>query len=108
MEQSITFMGELDFLNDWDQWKNTLNRAIKLTPKIGLSDNLIEIDTAKASGFFAKILGVESKEEALIKGLWSVATFPEKKTLGELLFKLMDKSANEYSNQEQDEPYGGY
>jgi hypothetical protein len=87
MEQSTKYLSQGDFLYDWEQWKNTIDQATKTTGQIGIP--LIS-------------------EETLIRDLWSVATPDERKTLAELLFKLMDKNALESRNQESDEPYGGY
>ena len=73
-----------------------------------MPDKLIEIASVKVGDFLSKRLCAESKEEALIKDLWSVATPQERKILGKLLFKIMDKSTKKYGEKELDEPYGGY
>jgi hypothetical protein len=91
MEQGTTCLSGGDFIKDWDQWKKTVNDAIKTARKIGMPDKLIEIASVKVGDFLVKRICAESKEEALIKELWEVATPDERKTLGKLLFKLMDK-----------------
>jgi hypothetical protein len=91
MEQGLTCLSGGDFIKDWDQWKKTVNEAIKTARKVGLPDKLIEIASVKVGDFLSKRLCVESKEEALIKEFWEVATPDERKTLGKLLFKIMDK-----------------
>ena len=108
MEQNTNCLSQEDFLYDWDQWRNTVYQATKTMEKIGLSDKSTEIASAKVSGFLSGRLYVDSGEEALIEDLWSVATPDERKTLGGLLFKIMDKSTRDFRNQEPDEPYGGY
>ena len=108
MELSTNYLSQEDFLYDWDQWKNTLNRATKTTDKIGMPDESMEIVSAKVSEFLSERLYLESKEEALIKGLWSVANPDERKILVELLFRIMDQGAYDFKDQEPDEPYGGY
>jgi hypothetical protein len=55
-----------------------------------MPDKLIEIASVKAGDFLPKRLCVESPEEALIEELWDIATPDERKTLGKLLFKIMD------------------
>jgi len=95
MEQNTTCLSGGDFIRDWDQWKKIVGEAIKTARKIGMPDKLIEISSIKAGEFLTQRLCVESKEEALIKDLWSVATPQERKTLGKLLFKIMDTSARE-------------
>jgi hypothetical protein len=91
MEQGTTCLNGGDFLKDWEQWKKTVNDAIKTARKIGMPDKLIEIASVKVGDFLVKRICAESKEEALIKELWEVATPDERKTLGKLLFKIMDK-----------------
>ena len=91
MGQGTICLSGGDFIKDWDQWKKTVNEAIKTARKVGMPDKLIEIAAVKVGDFLSKRLCVESKEEALIKDLWDVATPDERKTLGKLLFKIMDK-----------------
>lgn len=91
MEQGTTCLSGGDFMKDWEQWKKTVNEAIKTARKIGMPDKLIEIASVKAGDFLVKRICAESKEEALIKELWEAATPEERKTLGKLLFKIMDK-----------------
>jgi hypothetical protein len=91
MEQGTTCLSGGDFIKDWDQWKKTVNDAIKTARKIGMPDKLIEIASVKVGDFLVNRICAESKEEALIKELWEAATPDERKTLGKLLFKIMDK-----------------
>jgi hypothetical protein len=108
MEQGTTCLTGGDFTKDWDQWKNTVGETIKMARKIGMPDKLIELASVKVGDFLTTRLCAESKEEALIKDLWSVASQQDRKVLGKLLFKIMDKSAKKYTQEELDEPYGGY
>jgi hypothetical protein len=91
MEEGTTCLSGGDFIKDWDQWKKTVNEAIKTARKVGMPDKLIEIASVKVGDFLSKKLCAESKEEALIKELWDVATPDERKTLGKLLFRIMDR-----------------
>lgn len=108
MEQGTTCLTGGDFTRDWNQWKNTVGEAIKTAHKIGMPDKLIELASVKVGDFLTTRLCAESKEEALIKELWGVASPQEREVLGKLLFKIMDKSTKKYSQEELDEPYGGY
>jgi hypothetical protein len=91
MAEETTCLHGGDFINDWDQWKKILAEAIKNARKIGMPDKVIELASVKVGDFLTKRLCVESKEEALIKDLWDVGTPDERKVLGKLLFKIMDK-----------------
>ena len=105
MKKNTTYLTDGDFINDWDQRKNTVGITLKAASKIGIPDKLIEIPSVKAGKFLSKRLYPEFKEDALIKDLWEVASPQERKTLGKLLFEEMDKYPNK---QEISEPYGGY
>jgi len=91
MEENATCLSGGDFLKDWEQWKKTVGEAIKTARKLGMPDKLIEVASVKVGDFLTKRVCAESPEEALIKELWDVAGPEERKTLGKLLFKLMDK-----------------
>ncbi len=91
MEEGTTCLSGGDFIKDWDQWKKTVSEAIKTARKVGMPDKLIELASVKVGDFLAKRLCAESKEEALLKELWDAANPDERKTLGRLLFKIMDK-----------------
>ena len=92
MEQGTTCLSGGDFVKDWDKWKKTVNEAIKTARKIGMPDKVIEIASVKVVDFLVNRICAESKEEALLKELWEAATPDERKTLGKLLFKIMDKA----------------
>jgi len=91
MEEGATCLSGGDFLKDWEQWKKTVGEAIKTARKLGMPDKLIEVASVKVGDFLTKRVCAESPEEALIKDLWDVADAEERKTLGKLLFKVMDK-----------------
>jgi hypothetical protein len=93
MEEGTTCLSGGDFMKDWDQWKKLVNEAIKTARKVGMPDKIIELASVKVGDFLAKRLCAESKEEALVKELWEAASPDERKTLGKLLFKIMDKAA---------------
>ncbi len=97
-----------DFLVDWDQWISKVDQAAKTTDKITFPDKSLEIDSKKASQFLSGRLLVVSQENSLIKDLWNIATPGERKVIGEILFRLMHKSARRAGKQAPDEPYGGY
>jgi hypothetical protein len=92
MEEGTTCLSGGDFMKDWDQWKKLVNEAIKTARKVGMPDKLIELASVKVGDFLSKRLCTESKEEALIRDLWNAASQDERKTLGKLLFKIMDKA----------------
>ncbi|MFC1902168.1 DUF3243 family protein [Chloroflexota bacterium] len=91
MEEGAKCLSGGDFLKDWEQWKRTVGEAIKTAKKLGMPDKLIEVASVKVGDFLTKRVCAESPEEALIKDLWEVADPEERKILGKLLFKVMEK-----------------
>ena len=91
MEEGAKCLSGGDFLKDWEQWKKTVGEAIKTARKLGMPDKLIEVASVKVGDFLTKRICAETPEEALIKELWDAADPDERKTLGKLLFKVMDK-----------------
>jgi len=91
MAEATTCLNAGDFLKDWEQWKRTVGEAIKTARRLGMPDKIIEIASVKVGDFLTKRVCAASPEEALIKDLWDTATPDERKTLGKLLFKIMDK-----------------
>ena len=91
MNEPTTCLSGGDFVKDWDGWKKTVNEAIKTARRIGMPDKLIELASVKVGDFLSQRLCLESPQEALIKELWDAASPDERKTLGKLLFKIMEK-----------------
>ena len=92
MEEKTTCLSGGDFLKDWNQWRKTVYEAIQTARKLGMPDQLIMVASTKVGDFLSTRLCAATPEEALIKELWDAATPDERKTLGKLLFKIMEKS----------------
>jgi hypothetical protein len=94
LEEETKCLSAGDFVKDWDQWKKTVAEAIKKARKLGMPDQLIVMASVKVGDFLSSRVCPESKEEALLKELWEVASPQERQTLGKLLFKIMDKETS--------------
>jgi hypothetical protein len=92
MEENTTCLSGGDFLKDWNQWRNTVYQAIQTARKLGMPDQLIMVASTKVGDFLSTRLCAATPEEALIKELWDVAEPNDRKVLGKLLFKIMEKS----------------
>jgi hypothetical protein len=92
METGTTCLSGGDFIKNWNQWKKTVSEAIKMAKKLGMPDKMIEIASVKVGDFLTTRLCTESPEEGLIKELWEVATPEERKVMGKLLLKIMEKA----------------
>ncbi len=92
MEEKTTCLNGGDFLKDWNQWRQTVYEAIQTARKLGMPDQLIIVASTKVGDFLSTRLCAATPEEALIKDLWDVAEPNDRKVLGKLLFKIMEKS----------------
>ncbi len=79
----------MDFVKDWDAWRNTLKEAIGEARKFGVSDEVIRDLGAKVGDFLATKVCPATKEEELLKAMWDVATPEERKTIATLIFKMV-------------------
>ena len=92
MEEKTTCLNGGDFLKDWNQWRQTVHEAIQNARKLGMPDQLIVVASTKVGDFLSTRLCAATPEEALIKELWDAAEPNDRKVLGKLLFKIMEKA----------------
>jgi hypothetical protein len=92
MEEKTTCLSGGDFLKDWNQWRMTVYEAIQTARKLGMPDQIIMVASTKVGDFLSTRLCASTPEEALIKELWDVAEPNDRKVLGKLLFKMMEKT----------------
>ncbi|MDD5700774.1 MAG: DUF3243 family protein [Dehalococcoidales bacterium] len=92
MEEKTTCLSGGDFMKDWNQWRQTVYEAIRTARRLGMPDQLITVASTKVGDFLSSRICAETPEEALIKELWDAAEPNERKVLGKLLFKIMEKA----------------
>jgi len=80
----------MDFMKDWDQWRSTLKQAIEGGRQVGLSDKEIQSLATNIGDFLSTKVCPATKEEELLRDMWSVATADERKTLASLIFRMVD------------------
>jgi hypothetical protein len=79
----------MDFMKDWQTWRETLHEAIQEGRKYGMSDEEIKEWAVEVGDFLAENVCAGTKEEALLKDLWDIAAPDERRTLATLMFKLV-------------------
>ncbi|MBE0479636.1 MAG: DUF3243 domain-containing protein [Dehalococcoidia bacterium] len=80
----------MDFMKDWDTWRKTLKDSIEEGRKYGMSDDTIKRLSVAVGDYLALKVCPATKEEELLRDLWSVATQDERKVLATLIFKMVD------------------
>ncbi len=82
-------LSALDYVKDWDMWRNTLKEGIAEARKFGVSDETIKTMAVKMGDFLATKVCPQTKEEELLKQMWDVATIEERKVIATLMFKMV-------------------
>jgi hypothetical protein len=88
----MSCVSAMNFADGWDQWKDKFKDALKDGRRFGLSDETIKSVLVKIADYLASSLCPHSKEEALMRDLWTAASPEERKVLASVVFKMIDKS----------------
>ena len=82
-------LDSMDFVKDWQTWRDRLHEAIAGAKKFGLSDDVIRDMSVKVGDFLSEKVCPATKEEQLLKEMWEVATPEERRTIAALMLKLV-------------------
>jgi hypothetical protein len=88
-QQVIKCMNSLDFTQDWDTWRGTLKGAIATAQDMGISDEEIKDMAVRLGDFLAEKVCPATKEEELIKEIWSAADPDERRVLAGVFFRML-------------------
>lgn len=80
----------MDTLKDWDQWKNSLKRAVDLGETVGMSDVAITNVAEKVGTFLSNHVDPRNDEERLLKEMWDAADDQDKKVLAKIITHMVD------------------
>lgn len=78
-------------IDDWDDWKNILGKAVNLGETIGMSENTINNVAERVGTFLSNNIEPRNNEERLLKELWDVGDDVDRQTLAKLVTKITDK-----------------
>lgn len=78
-------------IDNWNEWKNALGKAVNLGESVGLSDTTINNIAAKVGGFLSENIEPRNDEEKLLKELWNVGNNHDKHVLAKLVVKMTQK-----------------
>ena len=76
-------------MDHWNDWKDTLRKAVNLGDKIGLTPETMANVGSTIGSFLSNNVDPENKEQRLLKELWSVANENEKETMTNVLIKMI-------------------
>jgi Protein of unknown function (DUF3243) len=89
-QQEVTkCLNALDFTKDWTTWRETLQEGIATARGIGIPDEDIKDMGMRLGDFLAEKVCPATKEEELIKEMWTAADPQERKVLVNVIFRMM-------------------
>lgn len=75
---------------DWDKWKNSISKAVKLGQTVGLSEDTIENLGQKIGSFLSATTDPENREQRLLQELWRSGDDHDRKTLSKMIVKMVE------------------
>ena len=78
-------------LNDWDEWRKNIGKAVNVGENIGLSDNTINNIAEGVGTFLSNNVDPRNDEERMLKELWDVANQHDRHVLAKLVVKMSKK-----------------
>jgi hypothetical protein len=88
-QQVMKCINALDFTKDWTTWRETLRDSIATARGIGIPDEDIKDMAVRLGDFLAEKVCPATKEEELIKEIWTVADPEERKVLASVIFRML-------------------
>lgn len=78
-----------DAFTEWDNWKQTLRKAVNLGEAVGFSEDTIEKVAVEVGNFLTAKVDPENREQRLLQELWKVGDDSDRKVLSELIVKMV-------------------
>jgi hypothetical protein len=89
-EQVTKCINALDFTQDWASWRDTLKEAIAAARGMGISDEEIKDIGVRLGDFLAEKVCAATKEEELMRDMWSVANPEERRVIAQVFFRTLE------------------
>jgi len=90
VDKKLQCINLLEYVGDWEQWRNNLRRAVSVGKTVGMSDGEIEGLATQIGDFLAEKVCPATPEEELLKEMWAAAEPEERKTLARLMVKMSE------------------
>ncbi|BAS26002.1 DUF3243 domain-containing protein [Limnochorda pilosa] len=81
----------MDLNMGWDQWKQTLSKAVHAGEKAGLGHESIANQAETIGDFLAGNVAPAAPEQAVLQELWRAADESEQKAIASALVKLVQR-----------------
>lgn len=77
---------------DWAAWRVNIRERISVAHRFGVPDEALKAIAVKVGDFLAKKACPATKEEKLLKEMWSAATPDERRMIATLMLKMFNHS----------------
>jgi hypothetical protein len=81
----------MEIMDNWNDWRKTLGKAVDLGETVGMSDKTITNVAEKVGTFLSNNVDPHNDEERLLKEMWDVASEEDREVLARLVVKIADK-----------------
>ncbi len=82
-------MQGMDFMKDWNTWRQSVKSAIEHGRQAGLKDEEMKQTAVEVSNYLAEKICPATPEEHILKEMWQTASEQERKMLAGVIFKMM-------------------
>ena len=80
-----------ELMKDWSSFKKSLRTGIETGHKLGMSDSSIQDAAVRVGDFLNEKICPANSEEQLLKDMWDVGTFEERKSMASVIYKVILK-----------------
>jgi hypothetical protein len=80
----------MEYVGDWDRWRNNLRQAVSVGKSVGMSEKEIEDLATQIGGFLAEKVCPATPEEELLKEMWNAAEPEERQVIARLMVKMSE------------------
>lgn len=77
-------------IENWQNWKETLRKAVDLGERVGLTDDTMANMGSKIGSFLSHNVDPDNKEQRLLKEMWNAANETEKENMTNVLIKMLN------------------
>ena len=81
----------MEIMDNWQDWKKTLGKAVDLGETVGMSDKTITSISEKVGTYLSNYVSPHNDEERLLKEMWDAADEDDRKVLAKIVVKIVDK-----------------
>lgn len=81
----------MEIMDNWNDWRKTLGKAVDLGETVGMSDNTITNLAEKVGTYLSNNVDPHNDEERLLKEMWDAANEQDRHVLAKLVVKIADK-----------------